>query len=95
VAYVRTVFAVYEVACVTQPRLFLRCYERARHPASFGARVIRATLCPAIRCTNIHRTAGAVAGPGSSRCAAGPMPRGPCSDAGLHRLAGTRTAAAA
>ena len=27
VAYVRTVFAVYEVACVTQPRLFLRCYE--------------------------------------------------------------------
>jgi len=26
-AYVRTVFAVYEVACVTQPRLFLRCYE--------------------------------------------------------------------
>ena len=25
--YVRTVFAVYEVACVTQPRLFLRCYE--------------------------------------------------------------------
>jgi len=27
VAYVRTVFAVYEVACVTRPRLFLRCYE--------------------------------------------------------------------
>ena len=27
VAYVRTVFAVYEVACVTHPRLFLRCYE--------------------------------------------------------------------
>ena len=26
-AYVRTVFAVYEVVCVTQPRLFLRCYE--------------------------------------------------------------------
>ena len=26
-AYVRTVFAVYEVACVTQPRLFLWCYE--------------------------------------------------------------------
>ena len=26
-AYVRTVFAVYEVACVTQLRLFLRCYE--------------------------------------------------------------------
>jgi hypothetical protein len=23
----RTVFAVYEVACVTQPRLFLRCCE--------------------------------------------------------------------
>ena len=27
VAYVRTVFAVYEVACVTRPRMFLRCYE--------------------------------------------------------------------
>jgi len=27
VAYVRTVLAVYEVACVMQPRLFLRCYE--------------------------------------------------------------------
>jgi len=26
VADVRTVFAVYEVACVTQPRLFLGCY---------------------------------------------------------------------
>ena len=26
-AYVRTVFAVYEVACVTQPRLFLAGYQ--------------------------------------------------------------------
>jgi hypothetical protein len=34
VAYVRTVFAVYEVACVTQPRLFLRCCSRAYDPTA-------------------------------------------------------------
>jgi hypothetical protein len=35
-------------------------------PASFSARVIRAALCPASRCANIHRTTGAVSGSGSS-----------------------------
>ncbi len=31
--------------------------------------VLRATLCPASRCANIHCTTGAVAGSGSSLCA--------------------------
>jgi hypothetical protein len=41
-------------------------------PASFSARVILATLCPASRCTDIQRTTGAVAGSGSRRCARRP-----------------------
>ena len=41
-------------------------------PASFSARVIRAALCPASRCANIHVTTGAVAGSGSRRCARRP-----------------------
>ena len=41
-------------------------------PASFRARVIRAALCPASRCANIHVTTGAVAGSGSSLCARRP-----------------------
>ena len=36
-------------------------------PASFRARVIRAALCTASRCVNIHCTTGAVTGSGSSR----------------------------
>ncbi len=42
-------------------------------PASFKARVIRAALCPASRCANIHVTTGAVAGSGSRRCARRPQ----------------------
>ena len=42
-------------------------------PASFSARVIRAALCPASRCANIHRTTGAVTGSASSRCARRPQ----------------------
>jgi hypothetical protein len=42
-------------------------------PASFKARVIRATLCPASRWANIHATTGAVSGSGSSRCARRPQ----------------------
>ena len=42
-------------------------------PASFKARVIRATLCPANRWANIHATTGAVSGSGSSRCARRPQ----------------------
>ncbi|HEY5016062.1 MAG TPA: hypothetical protein VII59_04710, partial [Streptosporangiaceae bacterium] len=38
-------------------------------PASFSARAIRATLCPASRWAKIHRTICAVSGSGSSRCA--------------------------
>ena len=45
-------------------------------PASFSARVIRAALCPASRCANIHTTTGAVAGSGSSRCACRPYAAG-------------------
>ena len=41
-------------------------------PASFNARVIRAAVCPASRCANIHDTTGAVAGSGSSLCARRP-----------------------
>jgi hypothetical protein len=41
-------------------------------PASFSARAIRATECPASRCANIHRTTCAVAGSGSSLCARRP-----------------------
>ena len=41
-------------------------------PASFSARAIRATECPARRWAKIHRTTGAVAGSGSSRCARRP-----------------------
>ena len=45
-------------------------------PASFSARVIRATLCPASRCANIHRNTCAVSGSGSSRCAR--LPQAAC-----------------
>jgi hypothetical protein len=38
-------------------------------PASFSARAIRATLCPASRCAKTHPTTCAVSGSGSSRCA--------------------------
>ena len=41
-------------------------------PASFSARAIRATLCPASRCANIHATTCAVPGSGSRRCARRP-----------------------
>jgi hypothetical protein len=41
-------------------------------PASFKARAIHATECPASRWANIHRTTCAVAGSGSSRCARRP-----------------------
>jgi hypothetical protein len=41
-------------------------------PASFSARAIRATLCPASRCANIHLTTCAVSGSGSRRCARRP-----------------------
>ena len=41
-------------------------------PASFKARLIRAALCPASRCANIHATTGAVTGSGSSLCARRP-----------------------
>jgi hypothetical protein len=58
----------------------LRCGFRAGSaaeghgtPASFKARVIRAALCPASCCANIHRTTGAVTGSGSSRCARRPQ----------------------
>jgi hypothetical protein len=44
-------------------------------PASFSARAIRATECPARRWAKIHRTRGAVCGSGSRRCARRP-PRG-------------------
>ena len=42
-------------------------------PASFSARAIRATECPASRWANIHRTTCAVSGSGSSRCARRPQ----------------------
>src|SRR5690348_6530619 len=45
--------------------------RRARDPASFRARVIRATLCPASRCANIHRTTGAVTGSGGPTAGCG------------------------
>jgi hypothetical protein len=41
-------------------------------PASFSARAIRATEWPARRWAKIHRTAGAVRGSGSRRCARRP-----------------------
>ena len=46
--------------------------RRARHPCVVQGPVIRATLCPASRCANIHRTTGAVTGSGSSLCARRP-----------------------
>ena len=39
-AYVRSIFAVYEVACVTQPRLFLRCYEPSIWPECSSPRLV-------------------------------------------------------
>jgi len=42
-------------------------------PASFSARAIRARLCPASCCANIHATTCAVPGSGSRRCARRPQ----------------------
>ena len=61
-------------------------------PASLRARVMRATLCPASRWANIHRTTGAVTGSGSSRCARRPHAACALSGAVRHQPAGTRTA---
>ena len=62
-----------------RPRRADRCGFRAGSaadghgtPASFSARAIRATLCPASRCANIHLTTCAVSGSGSRRCARRP-----------------------
>ena len=65
----------------------IRCME-----IRVSARVIRAALCPASRCANIHRTTGAATGQVPAGGPGIPTPRAPCSDAAPHRRAGTRTA---
>jgi hypothetical protein len=55
-------------------------------PRSFSSRAIPATLHPARRCSNIHRTCGAVTGSGSSRPQLNPRPQ--ASNAARRRLPG-------